>query len=41
MLGGGVSLGSQTSPLLVTVSARKIFRDGAPTIWGLGLSMGR
>ena len=41
MLGGGVSLGGQTSPVLVTVSARKIFLDGAPKIWGLGFSMGR
>ncbi len=41
MLGGGVSVGGQSSPLIVTVSARKIFLDGAPTIWGLGMGIAR
>lgn len=41
MLAGGVSLGGQTSPLLVTVGARKIFLDGAPTIFGVGVVLAR
>ena len=38
MLAGGVTFTGTQSPLRVTVSARKIFLDGAPTVIGLGLS---
>jgi hypothetical protein len=41
MLAGGVSLGGQTSSMLLTAGARKIFLEGAPTIYGIGLVIAR
>lgn len=41
MLGGGLSIGGQQSPWLVTASARKIFLEETPTIYGIGLSFSR
>lgn len=36
-LAGGISLGSQSSPMLVSANVRKIFLEGSPTIYGLGV----
>lgn len=41
MLAGGVSIGGQKSPVVVTASARRIFLDDAPTMYGIGLMIGR
>ena len=41
MLAGGLSLGGQKSAWLVTASARKIFLEEAPTIYGIGFTMTR
>lgn len=41
MIGGGVSLGGQKSSWLVTASARKVFLEESPTIYGLGFSFAR
>lgn len=38
---GGIGFGGQTSPLLVSFSARRIFFDGAPTIYSVGASFAR
>ena len=41
MVAGGVSIGGQKSPWLATISARKIFLDETPTIFGVGLAFAR
>jgi hypothetical protein len=41
MVGGGLSVGGQKAPWLVTLSARKIILEETPTIYGVGLTFGR
>ena len=41
MLAGGLSIGGQKSPWVVTASARKIFLEETPTIYGIGFAITR
>lgn len=41
MLGGGLSIGGQQSPWIFTASARKVFLEETPTIYGIGLAFSR
>ena len=41
MLSGGLALAGANTPVQLTASARRIFLDGAPTILGVGISVGR
>lgn len=36
---GGVSVGGQSSPLLLSLTARRIFLEGSPTLYGINMSV--
>jgi hypothetical protein len=40
LLAAGISAARDGSTLRLTISARKIFIEGAPTVYGIGLSIG-